>query len=137
MSPIGASTIHDTYLSGFMKAAPKGSHLVAQAPLALLYMFALFAAALFVALLLRRFFSSTGPPDSSSNGGGGGASPRVPRGPGPGGVPLDDAQPARVRLRDDRPLARRLPARQRRATREPARTPTRVLWTSGELDRRP
>ena len=53
----------------------------------------------------------------------------MPRGPGPGGIPLDDAQPAGIRLRDGRRLAQRLPARQRRRTKEPTpdRSPIRHL----------
>jgi hypothetical protein len=41
----------------------------------------------------------------------------------PGGIPLDDAAPARVRLRGENRLADKLPARERRQTREPDRTP--------------
>jgi hypothetical protein len=48
--------------------------------------------------------------------------PEPPR----GGIPLPDAQPARVRLRDHRRLAERLPRRERRPAREPARPPIRV-----------
>jgi hypothetical protein len=112
---------------------PKGSHLVAHDPIGLLYVVALFAAALFVPALLSRFFSSE-PSDSGPGGGGEGGSPPTPRNPGPGGVPLDDAQPARVRLRDERRLARRLPARQRRRASEPSHTPARRSQTSGIPD---
>lgn len=54
------------------------------------------------------------------------------RGPGPtplqptspsGGLPLPDAVPARVRLRDHRRLRDVLPARERRPAREPRRVP--------------
>jgi hypothetical protein len=84
-----------------------------------------FAAALFVLALTALFVSSPGPSDSDSNEGGGGGSrwPPTPPNPPPGDVPLDDAQPAPVRMRDDRRLAQRLPARQRRPAQEPARRP--------------
>jgi hypothetical protein len=106
-----------------------------QDPLVLLCILVLFAGALFVGTLLSRFFSPAGPSDSGSSGGRGGGSPRIPRGPGPGGVPLDDAQPARIRLRDERRLAPRLPARQRRRAAEPERTPAPVSRTSDVHDR--
>jgi hypothetical protein len=49
--------------------------------------------------------------------------PRVaPRLPG-GGLPLPDAAPARVRLRDHRRLADLTPPRERRPVREPVREP--------------
>src|SRR5437763_12142398 len=112
-----ASVSHGTYyfsgvLKGLLRVNPRGSHhLIAQGSIGpLLFFLILFLGAASVAALLRRFFSSPGPSDSASSGGGGG-SPPMPRGPGPGGVPLDDAQPADVRLRDERRLARRLPAR--------------------------
>ena len=137
---MGLSAFHGSYyfsgvMKGFVKVHPRGSHLIAHDWVGLLSFLILFAAALFVAALLRRFRSSPGPSDSASNGGGGGGSPPMPQGPGPGGVPLDDAQPARVRLRDGRRLARRLPARQRRRTKEPMRTPTRAPRTSALYDR--
>jgi hypothetical protein len=76
------------------------------------------------ALLYRRPGSS---PDSSDDDGGGGpgGGPHSPAPPPPrGGVPLPDAQQARVRLRDHgrRALAIRRP---RRAAREPVRSPDR------------
>jgi hypothetical protein len=46
----------------------------------------------------------------------------VPR----GGLPLPDADPARVRLRDHRRLGELLPPRERRPAREPVREPTHV-----------
>lgn len=52
-----------------------------------------------------------------------------PRGPSRlpgGGLPLPDAVPARVRLRDHRRLADLTPPRQRRPAREPARQPVRA-----------
>jgi hypothetical protein len=63
-------------------------------------------------------------------GGGSDRLPRTPRAPGPGGIPLPlpDAVPARVRLRDAGRLAELLPSFERRPAhrplpqREPART---------------
>src|SRR2546421_4875610 len=42
-----------------------------------------------------------------------------------GGIPLDDAAPARVRLRDEARLADKLPGRVRRPAHEPLRVPVR------------
>ncbi len=47
--------------------------------------------------------------------------PEPPR----GGIPLPDAAPAGVRLRDHDRLGDRIPSRQRRPVREPARPPVR------------
>lgn len=69
------------------------------------------------------------PPDDGEGGGGGGndrVPPRHSDEPGGGGLPLPDAAPARVRLRDHRRLAELLPAPPRRPVREPERTPTRA-----------
>ena len=64
--------------------------------------------------------------DGSSGGGGSGVQPpRHPDAPR-GGLPLPDAIPARVRLRDHRRLAELLPRPSRRRTREPERSPQRV-----------
>jgi hypothetical protein len=63
--------------------------------------------------------------DGGSDGGGGhGPSrpPAPPTGPG-GGLPLPDAVPPRVRLRDHRRLADHHPGPDRRPAREPGRTP--------------
>jgi hypothetical protein len=72
--------------------------------------------------------SDADPPDDGGPGGGGGwrSPPRDPR-PKPGGIPLDDAEQSRVRLRGARPPLKR-PSRHREQ-REPGRrrtTPTRV-----------
>jgi hypothetical protein len=72
------------------------------------------------------------PPDDGSDDGWGNH-PRRPRDPsdGPGGgLPLPDATPARVRLRDHRRMRDLLPRRQRRPAREPERTPVRVSHRS-------
>jgi hypothetical protein len=89
-----------------------------------------------VCVLLVLFFRSDAtspwsPGDEDGDGGGGGGGndrvrPRNPGGPRGGGIPLPDALPARVRLRDHRRLADLLPRPARRAAPEPARRPRRV-----------
>jgi hypothetical protein len=83
----------------------------------------------FAALLLLPFLrdESVAPAARSANDEGGGdsggsdrARPAPPRRPGPGGIPLPDAQPARVRLRDGRRLADLLPRVERRPAHLPA-----------------
>jgi len=63
--------------------------------------------------------------EEEDDGGGGNdrVNPAPPRGPRPGGIPLPDAVPARVRLREPVRLADLIPARGRR---EHAPTPTRT-----------
>jgi hypothetical protein len=80
-------------------------------------------------VLLRRRGPRPGPSDPNPDDGWG----RGPRGPGPGGpehprggIPLDDAAPARVRLRTAGRLADLLPRRTRRPAREPDRVPART-----------
>jgi hypothetical protein len=64
--------------------------------------------------------------DEDDDGGGGGAGrPEPPPDPQDGGVPLPDASPARVRLRDHRRLAEAVPAQPRRSSEEPERVPER------------
>lgn len=68
--------------------------------------------------------------DEEDEGGGGGSDrlgPQAPPGPRPGGIPLPDAAPARVRLREPARLADLLPATPRRPAHpaEPAREPAR------------
>ena len=68
-------------------------------------------------------------PDTGSDGGGGGGPQRPPApqdSPRGGGIPLPDAEQARVRLRDHRKLREHLPGRERRPAREPERTPVRT-----------
>jgi len=64
----------------------------------------------------------------SGSGGGGGHRPLRPKTPDSprGGLPLPDASPARVRLRDHRRLPELLPKPDRRPSREPERLPVRV-----------
>jgi len=71
------------------------------------------------------------PPQGGDSGSddGWGNYPRHPRPPSNvpgGGLPLPDALPARVRLRDARRLHQRLPGRERRPAREPVRRPIRT-----------
>jgi hypothetical protein len=87
--------------------------------------------AMVTVLLLMLFRAETvrpwRPPDEGDGGDGGGSDRLPPRRfdqPGGGGLPLPDATPARVRLRDHRRLAELLPRPERRPAREPARTPT-------------
>src|ERR1700733_2930183 len=61
--------------------------------------------------------------DADDGGGRGGPPPPSrPPGPRPGGSPLDDAQPARMRLRTHERLADRRRVGQRRRSLEPGRT---------------
>ena len=71
----------------------------------------------------------TPPGGSDSDDGGGrgpGAPPELPIAPSGGGLPLPDAVPARMRLRDEHGRLADRPARERRPAREPVRPPTRT-----------
>ena len=107
---------------------PRGSQLAGSDPLVLVYVLCVFAAALLVPALLCRFVFPPGPSDSDSDDGrewGPSPPPLVPD-PPRGGVPLADAEPARVRLRDHgRPLYRRNVG-ERRPVQEPDRAPVRT-----------
>jgi hypothetical protein len=70
--------------------------------------------------------SIRGEEDDESGGGSDRRRPVLPRGPRPGGIPLPDAIPARVRLRDGRRLADLLPGAQRRPAHAPLPRPGRV-----------
>jgi hypothetical protein len=72
--------------------------------------------------------ASNQPPDQGSDEGWGNdrRRPPGPSGVPPGGIPLPDAAPARVRLREPGRLADLLPRRGRRPAREPVRTPVRT-----------
>jgi hypothetical protein len=82
----------------------------------------------FVALALIQRSWKPGPPDADP-GDGWRRGPTEPRPDSPlgprGGIPLDDAIPARVRLRGAARLTDMLPARSRRRVREPDRQPVR------------
>ncbi len=77
---------------------------------------------------LRDAPSSSWGSDQGSDDGWGRGPKRPPQPPEPprGGLPLPDAQPANVRLRDHRRLGDHLPPRERRPAREPQRQPARV-----------
>ena len=84
----------------------------------------------FFPLLLRRHGQAPGESDGGSDSGGGGGGPRKPpvppNPPGPG-IPMDDAQPAPVRLRAPGRLADQVPAPTRRPShpdRRRERTPS-------------
>ena len=84
-----------------------------------------------VALLMLpalRDRGSTWGTDSGSDDGWGRGPGRPPEPPTPpsGGIPLPDAAPARIRLRDHRRLADYQSPRERRPAREPDRVPTRT-----------
>jgi hypothetical protein len=82
---------------------------------------------IFLPLLLKRGGPPRGQSDSDSDDGWG-KGPRPPSTPPDdprGGIPLDDAVPARVRLRGHARLGDLLPARERRSPREPDRRPVR------------
>lgn len=92
-----------------------------------MHLLALVGAVLLIIPALRDHPEPPPPPGGGSDGGGGlrrpsPQSPVCPR----GGLPLPDAVPARVRLREPVRLADLLPAPERRPAREPSRTPTRV-----------
>jgi hypothetical protein len=82
------------------------------------------AAALLLPALRDR--PEAGPGSDGGSDGGGGHGPPHPSAPstGPGGgLPLPDALPASVRLRDHKRLADHHPRPERRPAREPERTP--------------
>jgi hypothetical protein len=86
--------------------------------------------ALATMLLLMSFRQGTDDdlgPDDGGGGGGPELQPAAPRRPSGGGVPLPDAVPARVRLREPARLGDLVGAPPRRPAREPrpARTPIR------------
>ena len=84
----------------------------------------------FAGLMLYRHGGSRPGPSDPNPGDGWGKRPSGPEPHGPhhprGGIPLDDAAPARVRLRGESRLEDELPARARRHTREPDRAPRRT-----------
>lgn len=82
-------------------------------------------------LMIPALRDGPGPSDRRSDGEGddgwGRGPDRPPSRPEPprGGLPLPDAVPARVRLREHGRLTERLPPRERRPAREPVRQPAR------------
>lgn len=85
-----------------------------------------------VAVLLIPALKDSPNPNRRSEGenddgwGRGPKAPPKPPAPPRGGIPLPDAVPARVRLREHGRLADQLPNRDRRPVREPERTPVRM-----------
>ncbi len=85
-----------------------------------------------VALLMIPALRDGPDPPNSADGGsddGWGNYPRQPKNPSDvpgGGLPLPDAEPARIRLRDHQRLRDKLPPHERRPTREPTRKPVRA-----------
>ena len=65
-------------------------------------------------------------PGSDDGWGRGPGGPPKPPEPPRGGIPLLDADPASIRLRDHHKLGDRLPKRDRRPAREPERAPART-----------
>jgi hypothetical protein len=82
-----------------------------------------------VGLIVYRHGGSRPGPSDPNPGDGWRKGPPPPHPPRPdhprGGIPLEDAGPARVRLRGEARLADRLPARERRPARKPEREPVR------------
>jgi hypothetical protein len=106
-----------------------GAHApVLHVPVLVTVVVALIALALVVTLIQRSW--KTSPPDADpGEGPGWGRGPRRPRPDSPsgprGGIPLDDAIPARVRLRGHARLADMRPSQPRRRVLEPQRRPVR------------
>jgi hypothetical protein len=74
----------------------------------------------------RGFPPSHSDPGSDGGWGRGPDPPLMPPDKPRGGIPLPDAEPAGIRLRDHRTLGERLPKRERRPAREPERRPVRT-----------
>ncbi len=95
-----------------------------------LHLLGLILVCVMLVLFFRSDATTWSPGDEEGDGGGGGGNDRVrPRdsgGPRGGGLPLPDAVPARVRLRDHRRLADLIPRPARRASPEPGPRPRRV-----------
>ncbi|MBV9000578.1 MAG: hypothetical protein JO304_16065 [Solirubrobacterales bacterium] len=102
---------------------PRGSNIGGVNILGMVYLL-LVLAAVFLPILLGRLSPPPGQSDSDSDDGGGGGGPGQPPAPPNtpgGGIPLDDAEPARSRLRGHDRLSDGIPARARRPSREPVR----------------
>jgi hypothetical protein len=83
-----------------------------------------------VVLILPALRDGPEPPQPPGDGSDGGGGLRRPKPESPvrprGGLPLPDAVPARVRLREPARLGDLMPRRERRPAREPDRRPVRV-----------
>lgn len=77
-------------------------------------------------LLSRNPSAGESDPGTDDDGGGGPPPPRTPP-DSPGSIPLHDADPARVRLRNHDRLSDLLPGARRRDRHEPARSPTKAV----------
>jgi hypothetical protein len=89
-----------------------------------LHLLGLIMVAVLLVIFLRSDTESAWSPPDDGDGGSGGndrVQPRRPGGPPDGGLPLPDADQARVRLREHRRLAELLPRRDRRPAEEPGR----------------
>lgn len=106
---------------------PSGSDIGGVNVLGVLYL-VLVLAVVFLPMLLGRPSPPPGQSDSDSDDGGGGGpgQPPAPSNTPGGGIPLDDAEPARSRLRGHDRLSDVIPARARRPSREPVRRPQRT-----------
>ena len=85
--------------------------------------------ALLCGMLWLSFRADDNAPGEDDGDGGWGndrTGPEDSRGPRDGGLPLPDAKPARVRLREPGRLAELLPQSGRRPSREPERVPERT-----------
>jgi hypothetical protein len=94
----------------------------------------LILAVAFAPVLFSRRGSPPEQDDGEADDGGGPGGPRPPRRPTgrpPGGIPLDDARPAHVRLRTHERLADGSRIAERRPSREPDRAPAVVDRPSG------
>ncbi len=86
-------------------------------------------AAILLVMFMRSDSARTWSPPEDEGGGGGGndrVPPRSRPGPGGGGLPLPDAPPARVRLREPVRLADLLDQPERRPAHPPRRSPQRT-----------
>ncbi len=131
---IGQYLLGNQQLRGTLYCVPGEAEIILI--LGVMHLLGLGCVAVLLLPALREVPEPPRPPDSGSDDGWGHGPPRPPRRPDRprGGIPLPDAQPARVRLRDDHGrLGDRLPAPQRRPAREPARQPVRTthgcVWT--------
>lgn len=94
-----------------------------------MHLLGLVGLAVLIALALRQDTERDRSETDRGSDDGWGNKPRRPPEPSDrpwGGMPLPDAAPAGVRLRDDSKLGDRLPRPERRPAREPERTPVRT-----------
>jgi hypothetical protein len=115
------------YLDRYLSLVP-GKSQVGGINLPELVYVAFVLAVAFMPVLLRRRGPSSDDSDSDSDDGGWGKGPPPPTPPDAprGGIPLDDAEPSRTRLRGHERLADGARKRARRPSREPERRPVRT-----------